>query len=125
MSAAILDAGALIGFERNDRRVVAIVARALEHREALLVPGGVVAQVWRDGVRQARLARLLGSPVCAVLVLDDRQARAAGQLCGVAGTTDVVDASVVVAATGYGARVVTSDPDDIGRLDPRVEVVAI
>ncbi|MHB1599421.1 MAG: PIN domain-containing protein [Acidimicrobiales bacterium] len=125
MSAAILDAGALIGFERNDRRVVAIVARALEHRETLLVPAGVVAQVWRDGVRQARLARLLGSPACAVLVLDDRQARAAGQLCGVAGTTDVVDASVVVAATGYGARVVTSDPDDIGRLDPHVEVVAI
>jgi hypothetical protein len=44
MSAAILDTAALIGFERNDRPVVAIVARALDHHDALLVPAGVVAQ---------------------------------------------------------------------------------
>lgn len=125
MTAVILDTGALIGFERNDRRVVAIIARALEHHDSLIVPSGVVAQAWRDGSRQARLARLLGSHLCQVLVLDDRQARAAGQLCGLADTTDVIDASVAVAARDLGARVLTSDPDDLRRLDRRLELIAI
>lgn len=125
MTAVVLDTGALVGFERNDRRIVAIVVRALEHHDALLVPAGVVAQAWRDGSRQARLARLLGSPLCEVLALDDHQARAAGQLCGVAATTDVVDASVAIAARDKGARVITSDPDDHRRLDKRLDVVAI
>jgi predicted nucleic acid-binding protein len=125
MSDAVLDTGALIAFERNERRVVAIVARALEHRDQLLVPSGVVAQAWRDGTRQTRLARLLGSPVCEVLALDDRQARAAGQLCGLADTADVVDASVAVAARERGARVLTSEPDDLRRLDRRLDLVTI
>ncbi len=125
MTAVILDTGALVGFERNDRRVVAIVARALEHHDPLLVPAGVVAQAWRDGSRQAILARLLGAPVCEVVALDDRQARAAGQLCGLAATTDVVDASVAVVARDRRARVITSDPDDLRRLDHRLDVVAI
>ena len=125
MSAAVLDTGALIGFERNDRRLVAIVARALEHHDPLLVPAGVVAQTWRDGSRQTRLARLLGSPLCEVIVLDDRQARASGQLCGVADSTDIVDASVAIAARDRGARVLTSDPDDLRRLDHRLDIVTI
>jgi hypothetical protein len=125
MTAVVLDTGALIGFERNDRRIVAIIVRALEHHDPLLVPAGVVAQAWRDGSRQTRLARLLGSALCEVLVLDDRQARAAGQICGVAATTDVVDASVAVAARDHGARVLTSAPDDLRRLDHRLDVVAI
>ena len=125
MTAVVLDTGALIEFERNDRRVVAIIARALEHVDPLLVPAGVVAQAWRDGGRQTRLARLLGSPLCEVVSLDDHQARAAGQLCGVAVTSDVIDASVVVVARRRGARVITSDPDDLRQLDPRLEVVAI
>jgi len=125
VTAVVLDTGALVGFERNDRRVVAIVTRALEHHDELLVPAGVVAQAWRDGSRHARLARLLGAPLCNVVSLDDRQARAAGQLCGLAGTTDVVDASVAVVAWDRRARVITSDPDDLRRLDRRLEVVAI
>ncbi len=125
MSGVILDTGALIGFERCDRRVVAIFVRALEHGDPLLVPAGAVAQAWRDGTRQARLARLLGAPLCEVLALDDRQARAAGQRCGVAGSTDVVDASVAVAARDRGARVVTSDPEDLRRLDPRLDLVIV
>ncbi len=57
---AVLDTGALVGFERNDRRVVAVVVRALDHGDTLFVPAGVVAQAWRDGALQARVARLLG-----------------------------------------------------------------
>jgi PIN domain len=125
MSGAVLDTGALIGFERNDRRVVAIASRALDQGDKLFVPAGVVAQVWRDGSRQTRLARLLGSALCEVVVLDDYQARAAGQLCGATGTTDVVDASVVVAARERDVRVVTSDPEDLRRLAGHLDVVTI
>ena len=125
MTAIVLDTGALIGFERNDRHTVAIIVRALEHQDSLFVPAGVVAQAWRDGSRQARLARLLGSPLCVVLALDDHQARAAGQLCGVSETSDIVDASVAVAARNRGGRVLTSDPDDLRRVDRHITIVSI
>jgi hypothetical protein len=125
MSGAVLDTGALVGFERNDRRVVAIVSRALHHRDPLVVPAAVVAQAWRDGSRQVRLARLLGSPLCEIVALVDRTARAVGQLCGVSGTADIVDASVALAGRQRKLRVVTSDADDIRRVDSRLALVPI
>jgi predicted nucleic acid-binding protein len=121
----VLDAGALIAFERGERTMVALVVRARERGRPLLVPAGVVAQVWRDGRRQARLATLLGSAPVEVVPLTDFAARAAGQLLGVAGAVDVVDASVAWLARDRGARVVTSDPDDLRHLDPELEIVAI
>jgi hypothetical protein len=123
MPGITLDAGALIAFERSDRRVVAILARALAHELRLVVPAGVVGQVWRDGRRQVRLARLLAADEVEIEVLDDRRARAAGQLCGVKGTHDVVDASVVLGARERGDRVITSDPRDLRRLDATLELI--
>jgi hypothetical protein len=120
-----LDAGALIAFERGERRVVAIVARALALGNKLAVPAGVVGQVWRNGRKQARLARLLGSRVVDVETLDDARARAAGQLCGATGTSDVVDASVVLCARRHDHGVLTCDPIDIRRLDASLRVVNI
>jgi hypothetical protein len=105
--------------------VVALLARALHHGSAIVVPAGVVAQVWRDGRRQARLARLLASHEVVVEALDDRRAREAGQLCGVRGTADVVDASVVLAALARGHRIATSDPEGIARLDPGVDAIVV
>ncbi|MCC6811428.1 MAG: PIN domain-containing protein [Deltaproteobacteria bacterium] len=125
MSGLTLDSGALIAFERNDRRVVAIMARALEHSLKLVVPSGVVGQCWRDGRRQARLARLLGSEVIEVVPLNDHLARASGQLCGVSRTNDVIDASVVVCARERGHAVATSDADDLRRLDPKLRLVVV
>ena len=125
MSGLTLDAGALIGFERNDRAVVAIIARAWERQLRLAVPAGALGQAWRDGRRQARLARLLGSDLVDVEPLDDLRARAAGQLCGVAGTSDVIDASVVLCARFRGHGVLTSDADDLRRLDPALLYVRI
>jgi hypothetical protein len=120
-----LDAGALIAFERNDRHVVALLARALHHKLRVIVPAGVVGQVWRDGRRQARLARLLAADEIEIEVLDDRRAREAGQLCGIRGTADVIDAAVVVGALARGDRIATSDPTDLERLDARVELIIV
>ncbi|MEZ4225046.1 MAG: hypothetical protein R3B13_29095 [Polyangiaceae bacterium] len=120
-----LDAGALIAFEKNDRRLVSLIARALELGLPLAVPAGVVGQVWRNGRRQVRLARLLAAPEVDVEPLDDLRARAAGQLCGVSKTTDVIDASVVLCARARGDRIATSDPDDLRTLDPTVPLIVL
>jgi hypothetical protein len=121
----VFDAGALIAFERNDRTVVMLVKRLLEQRAKVTIPAGVVGQVWRDGGRQARLARLLGSPVAVIEALDDRRARAAGQLCGITGTRDVIDASVILSARQHELPVATSDPGDLRKLDMKVRLVTV
>lgn len=122
---ATLDAGALIAFERSQRKAVALVARARERDQPLSVPVGVIGQAWRDGRRQVRLARLLGSAAVEIVALDDFAARAAGQLCGATGTTDVIDATVVLCAQARGRRIATSDPDDILRLDPTLQLIVV
>jgi predicted nucleic acid-binding protein len=120
-----LDAGALIAIDRNDRSVVLLLRRATATGAAIAVPAGVVAQAWRDGARQARLARLLATREVTVVPLDDERARAAGQLCGVSRTADVVDASVALVARAHGGAVVTSDPDDLRRLDATLELIVV
>ena len=102
MKGMTLDAGALIAFERGDRRVVALVIQTRAERATLSIPAGVIGQVWRDGRKQARLARLLGSDSVEIVPLDDERARSAGQLCGRAGTADVIDASVALCARARG-----------------------
>jgi len=121
--AVAFDAGALIAFEKNDRKIRTLVETAVACSADLHAPAGVVAQVWRDGRRQVRLARLLSSGAIAVHPLDREEAQAAGVLCGRGGTSDVVDASVVLLARRYGARVVTTDAADLRRIDPAIDVV--
>jgi predicted nucleic acid-binding protein len=121
--AVVLDAGAFIAFERNDRKVRTLIELAMAHGAALHTTGGVVAQVWRDGSRQVRLARLLGSGLVHVQPLDREEGQATGALCGRSGTRDVVDASVALLARRHHAVVVTSDPDDLGRVDPSLPLV--
>jgi hypothetical protein len=120
----VLDAGAFIAFEKNDRKVRTLIELALAHGASLWTTGGVVAQVWRDGSRQVRLARLLGSEVVHVQPLDREEAQATGAICGEAGTRDIVDGSVVLLARKHGAAIVTSDPDDLRRIDPAAQLIS-
>lgn len=119
----VLDAGALVAFERNDRRLRRLVELATEYEVALHTPAGAVAQTWRDGARQVRLARLLGSGQVAVRVLDEQEAKAAGVLCGRSGHADIVDASVVLLARRHDAAVVSSDRGDVLGIDPTLVVI--
>jgi hypothetical protein len=121
--AVVLDAGALIAMERLDRRVLALCATAREADQHLVVPAGVVGQVWRDGSRQARLARFLRARGTVIQALDLGEARSAGIVCGRAGTSDVIDATVVLAARRHQARVVSSDRGDLHRLDGDLYVI--
>jgi len=120
--AVVLDAGALIAFERGDGRMRALLREALATRARLVVPAGALAQVWRHGARQVPLRSLLNGPRTVVVVLDQTLAEASGTLCGRAGTSDVVDASVVLTARRERAVVVTSDAGDLLRLDPTLTV---
>lgn len=113
----VLDAGALIGIDRDERRVAGLIELGRRAGTTLVTTAPVLAQVWRDGARQARLARAL--PMIDVREAGMPQARAAGELLAVAGTSDVVDALLVLVA-GPSDQVLTSDPSDIrGLLDHR------
>jgi predicted nucleic acid-binding protein len=46
-------------------------------------------------------------------------------LLAASATADIVDAHVVICARRAGQKVVTSDPDDLRRLDPRVGLVIV
>ena len=113
MRGVVYDAGVLIAAERNVRRVWAEHRVRLEAGIAPLVPAAVVAQASRSP-EQAQLRRLLRG--CDVVALDEDSAHRVGALLGKARTKDVVDASVVVLATGRRADVVTDDVADIERL---------
>jgi len=107
----VLDSGALIALERNDRAMW----RRLKATQAAGRPpishGGVVGQAWRGrGPRQARLAQALAATD--VRPLDDRLGRAAGELLALAGRRDVIDAALVLLAAD-GDHILTSDPGDI------------
>jgi predicted nucleic acid-binding protein len=124
VSGATLDTGALIALEAGSRRMAVLVEEALASRTVLAVPAGVLAQSWRGGARQARVARLLRSSVVTVVPLDRRCALRIGARCAVTGVTDVVDASVALCARDRGHPVITTDPGDLHALDPSLVLLA-
>lgn len=113
MRAVLLDAGALVAIDRRDRRVGSMLRVVQEARLPVRTSAAVVAQVWRNGGRQANLARVLAG--VEVRSLDGRDGRRAGELLASSGTADVVDAHLTLLARPDD-RVLTSDPGDIGRL---------
>jgi len=120
----VLDTGGLIALEKGDRLAREILRRAVDSGAPVVVPAAVLAQAWRDPRRQARLARLIASETTSIDVLDGDTAKAVGIICERSGTSDVVDASVVLSARLHEAVVVTSDAEDLRRIDPALEVVA-
>ena len=109
----ILDAGALIALDRNDRSAWVRLKGLHLAGERPVTHGGVVGQVWRGGPRQARLATALAG--MDVRSLDERLGRLAGELLASTRMSDVVDAALVVLAVD-GDEIVTLDSDDLGRL---------
>ena len=113
MSGIVLDAGALIALERDDRAMWTVLKLAAIRRTAVVVPTTVVAQIWRGARAQANLARALGHCVEATF---DPLARQVGELCGRTRTTDICDAHVALVATSGMEVLYTSDPRDLRRL---------
>ncbi len=119
------DAGGLIALDRNDRKVIALVARAIERGMHITIPSTALAQAIRNPARQARLRRLIRQPGTDLVALDGAGATAVGLLLARTGTADIVDAHVVICAQKAGQSVVTSDPVDLNRLAPELRLVVV
>jgi hypothetical protein len=118
MTALVLDTGALIALDRNDRTVWAMLRNAADDSAPVSVPAGVIAQAWRDGSRQALLARAL--PTATRSRSRERWHAPPGCCADSAGTADIVDASVALVAAARSqtgpTALVTSDPTDLRHL---------
>jgi len=115
---AVYDAGALIAAERGDRELWADHRARLGQGQIPLTTAPVVAQVSRSG-RQVQLRRLLAG--CEVVPFSATEAHPTGGLLARAEMSDVVDGHLVLIAGAAGARVLTSDPDDLGRLSSALD----
>lgn len=125
MPGVTFDAGGLIALDRNDRRIVVLLARAGETGARVTVPATALARAVRRPDRQVRLARLIRQPTTDVIDLGRVDATNVGRLLAASGTSDIVDAHVVICARRAGQRAVTSDPDDLRFLDPAVQLIPL
>jgi hypothetical protein len=111
VSALVLDAGALVAVERNDRDVHKQIRDAQRIGVPVRTNAMAVAQVWRGGRgRQARLAKVLRGVEIEPIIRED--GLRAGELLGTTRLKDAVDASVALLALP-GDRILTSDADDL------------
>ena len=126
MSTVVYDAAVLVAADKNERRAWAEHKARLEFGVVPVVPAPVVAQVSRSP-QQTQLRRFLTG--CVVVPLGETEAHEAGRLLGKTRSSDVVDAVVVTTALRQKATILTSDPDNMGRLvrasGREVAVVAI
>jgi hypothetical protein len=125
MPGVTLDAGGLIALDRNERRVVVLLARARETGARATVPATVLAQAIRRPDRQVRLSRLIRQPTTDVIELGRVDATNVGRLLAASGTSDIADAHVVICARRADQPVVTSDPGDLRQLDPNIRLIAL
>ena len=110
----VLDSGALIALERNDRAMWRRLKSALLDEQMPVTHGGVLGQAWRGrGPRTALLSLALKG--VEVAALDEDLGKLAGELLGRAKKADVIDAALVLIASD-GDSIVTSDPADLRRL---------
>ncbi|MGI5196128.1 hypothetical protein ACQEVY_21150 [Streptomyces sp. CA-288835] len=115
MSHIVYDTGALIAAAKNDQAFLRQHYRMLGRGKLPIIPAGVLAQGWDARPKAAALHRLLQG--CEVLPLTETLAKAAAVLCQKNKTSDVVDASVVLAAVAYNeAPIFTDDLGDIRAL---------
>lgn len=110
---AVLDSGALVAVDKRDRRVGAMLRVLQREGVPVLTSAGAVAQVWRDGRRQANLARIL--PGVDSAAIDDVAAKKVGELLGQNASDDLVDAHVALLVQPND-EVLTSDEPDIRTL---------
>jgi len=109
----LLDSGALVALERDDRAMWRRLKACVRAGDAPRTHAGVLAQVWRNGPRQARLAQALAG--IDVVALDERLGRATGELLARSGGTDIVDAALV-SISNDGDDIVTADSGDFRAL---------
>ena len=125
VSGITFDAGGLIAVDRNDRRILVILAQAKERGMRITIPATALAQAMRNPARQARLSRLIRQAGTDLVALDGPDSTAVGMVLARTGTADIVDAHVVVCALRAGQAVATSDPADLRRISPGLRLIIV
>jgi hypothetical protein len=109
----VYDAGALIAAESGVERMWALHQRALARGIQPVVPTTVMAEVWRAGLGQHRLAQFIRT--CEVEPFSESSARTSGTLLAAA-AHGVVDASVVECALRRSSPCVTGNRSHLSEL---------
>jgi hypothetical protein len=125
VSGLTFDAGGLIALDRKDRRVLALIAQAKELGMRITVPATALAQAVRNPARQALLSRLIRQAGTDLVALNGPDATAVGLLLARTATFDIVDAHVILCAQRATQAVITSDPDDLRRIAPELQLVVV
>jgi hypothetical protein len=125
MPGVTLDAGGLVALDRDERRMVVLLARARETAARVTVPATGLAQAIRRPDRQVQLVRLIRQPTTDVIHLGRVDATNVGRLLAASRTFDIADAHVVICARRAGQPVVISDPGDLHALDPNLRLIAL
>jgi predicted nucleic acid-binding protein len=126
----VLDAGAFIALERRTPLMLGILRKVLAGRVEVVVPRTVIAQVWRGTPAQTNVNRLIkagrrrGGPVIIDELTADR-AKQIGVRIGQTSHPDIVDVHVAVVAAERGHAVLTSDDNDIARVDTDLVIVHV
>jgi hypothetical protein len=110
----ILDNGALIALQRNDRAMWSRIKSTLLRGQIPVTHGGVVGQAWRgSGPRSALVAKALAG--IDIRPLGAESGKRAGELLARSKRSDVIDAALVLLASD-GDALVTSDRQDLQAL---------
>ena len=109
----LYDSGVLIAADRNDRQAWADHRARLEAGVVPITTAPVVAQVSRSS-RQVQLRRLLRG--CDLIDFTSRDSHEVGELLSRSGSSDVVDAHLVLTASRRPSTILTEDHADLGRL---------
>lgn len=87
--------------------------------------GPKLATIMKRPEPRVQLARLLKSRDVDIAIMTPNVARSVGLLCARTGHDDVIDVHVMLCARERRHAVVTSDPDDMSRIDPGLPLIRV
>lgn len=124
------DAGAFIALERRSRFMIGILEDALQGAAEVVMPRTVIAQIWRGMPKQAHVSRLISAGLRhgGQVVIDEltaERAREIGIAIGRTSRADIVDVHVALVAGERGNAVLTSDDNDIRRVDRSLVIIHV
>lgn len=112
----ILDAGGILKLAASDARAWTRMVALQELGWRVVIPTPVIAQVHRGGVRGGGVERVLAA-VGLSIPTTEAVAGLAGQLLGITGRSDAIDAIVVAEALAMQpSAILTTDPADLTAL---------
>jgi hypothetical protein len=124
LNAYTFDTGALIALERRRQRALGFLKIARVDKIPIVVPSMCIAEWWRGrtDLREKILAAVI------VEHTDDLLVRLTGEALATVPSATCIDAMVMATAARRGGVVLTSDVDDLIRLQtafPSVRVLAV